>query len=540
MKRVWLILLVVLVVLCGGGMFALTRVLGSMRKPPAAKDVVVERGNLIVSVVESGTVDAVKVVEIKSRVAGRVKKLWVEEGDEVSAGQLIATIDPQETELRVEQDEAQLRGAQAGVARATIEIEQRRVLAKTALEKARARLAQLEKELQIQPTLTKSSIESAQTAYNSAVQTRDLLVNTSQLNERTQTQNAVDEANTNYEQAKREFDRQKGLRASGYVADRDVELARQQLDLAQTRLQGARDRLGRLDGQQDLERRQAEERVRQAKADLDRAMANRIQDDVKRKEYETAVATVREAEIGLRDVEVLQKGRAQGQATVDQLRSVVNDSRRQLGETEIRAPIAGVIAKRLIQEGELVSSLSSFSSGTPIVRLEDRRRMIVKLDINEIDAAKLKLGMKAKVDVDALPDDTMEGQVTKIAPASKIAAAATGAQPVVKFEVEVTLDKSQAGLKSGMSAKCTMDTLRIENVLRVPVEYLGQDTEGAFLMIKPDPKKKDAKATREAVVPGVRTNTFVEIKSGATEGQKLEKPAFTGPKRRGAFGGPND
>lgn len=522
-------------------MFALTRVMGAMRKPPAAKEVVVERGNLIVSVIESGTVDAVKVVEIKSRVAGRVKKLWVDEGDEVKAGQLIATIDPQETELRVAQDEAQLRGAQAGVARASIEIEQRRVLARTALQKARARLSQLEKELQIQPTLTKSSIESAQTAYNSALQSRDLLVNTTQLNERTQTQNAVDEANTNFEQARREFDRQKGLRASGYVADRDVEIARQQLDLAQTRLQGARDRLGRLDGQQDLERRQAEERVRQAKADLDRATANRIQDDVKRKEYETALASVREAEIGLKDVDVLQKSRAQGQATVDQLRSVVNDSRRQLGETEIRAPIAGVITKRLIQEGELVSSLSSFSSGTPIVRLEDRRRMIVKLDINEIDAAKLKLGMRAKVDVDALPEQTMVGKVTKIAPASKIATTAvTTSQPVVKFEVEVTLDKPEAGLKSGMSAKCTMDTLRIENVLRVPVEYLGQDTEGSFLMVKPDSKAKDAKATREAVVAGVRTSTFVEIRSGATEGQRLEKPAFTGPRRRGAFGGPND
>lgn len=135
----------------------------------------------------------------------------------------------------------------------------------------------------------------------------------------------------------------------------------------------------------------------------------------------------------------------------------------------------------------------------------------------------------------------MVGKVTKIAPASKIATTAvTTSQPVVKFEVEVTLDKPEAGLKSGMSAKCTMDTLRIENVLRVPVEYLGQDTEGSFLMVKPDSKAKDAKATREAVVAGVRTSTFVEIRSGATEGQRLEKPAFTGPRRRGAFGGPND
>src|SRR5205823_5832479 len=86
----------------------------------------VSRQDLSVKVVETGTVDAVKSVEVKSRVSGRLKRLLVDEGDHVKAGQLIAVIDPKETELAVRQQEAQLRGAVSQVKRTGIEAAQRR------------------------------------------------------------------------------------------------------------------------------------------------------------------------------------------------------------------------------------------------------------------------------------------------------------------------------------------------------------------------------------------------------------------------------
>lgn len=542
MKKAGLILAVVLLVVCGGGLYALRNAM-TQKRDTGPKPIEVERGDLAVQVVETGTVDAVKAVEVKSRVAGRIVQLFVDEGSVVKAGDVIAVIDPQETQLRVEQDKAQLRGAESGVARTSIEIQQRRVTAKAALDRARARVAQLEKELQAQPTLTRTQIESSETAYNTAVQARDQLIASTQPNERTEAESAVREAEANEANARRELERRRSLLDKGYVALKAVEDAQLQMTLAATRLQSARDRLNRLENQQAIERRQADERVRQAKADLDHAKANAIQDDIKRKEYESALASVEEARAHLRDVQVLEKSRDQGRATVAQLRSVLRDSERQLGETDILSPITGVVTKKLIQEGELVSSLSSFSSGTPIVRVEDRTAMLVQLEINEIDVAKLKPGMAVEVTVDALPDHVFKGKIYRISPASKATGAVaqgTGqASPVVKYGVEVRIEGTDDRLKSGMSAKCVMDAVRLQNVLKVPAEYVGVKDGRTYLAIKPE-TNASTDADRVYVKTGLETASSVEIVSGVAAGTKIYKPLFRGPKRKGAQFGPDE
>lgn len=550
MKKTGLILGILLVVLCGGGLYAMKSMMGG-KKVEGPKAATVEKGDIAVQVVETGTVDAVKAVEIKSRVAGRVKELFVDEGSEVKIGDKIAIIDPQETELRVEQDEAQLRGARSAVERADIEISQRRITAQAAYDRAKMRVAQLEKELGIQPELTRTNIEAATTAYNTAVQARDQLVGSTQANDRTAAVSAVDEAKANEDTAAREHTRKQGLLEKGYISVREVESSQLQLSLAKTRLQSAEDRLARLNAQQDLERKQADERVRQAKAELDRANANRIQDFTKRKDYEQAVATLSEARAGLREVQVLQKSKAQSQASVDQLQSVLRDSRRQLGETDIVSPINGVVTKKLVQVGELVASLSSFSSGTPIVRVEDRTGMLIKLDINEIDVAKLKIGMDAEVSVDALPGQKFIGKIAKIAPASKstgAAAGSSGSDPVVKYEVEVRLEQADPKLKSGMSAKCTMTSQKAANVLKIPLEYLGRDGDGYYIALADEgadakagePSGPEPKTNRVKVTIGLQDSNSVEIKTGTTAGTKIFKPKFTGPKRKGAQFGPDD
>ena len=94
MKRVASILAVVLLVVCGIGTVAYRQYQSVQQKLEANKSKLgtVETGDLVVQVVESGTIDAVKVVEVKSRASGRLAELLVEEGDLVSRGDLIARI----------------------------------------------------------------------------------------------------------------------------------------------------------------------------------------------------------------------------------------------------------------------------------------------------------------------------------------------------------------------------------------------------------------------------------------------------------------
>jgi HlyD family secretion protein len=257
----------------------------------------------------------------------------------------------------------------------------------------------------------------------------------------------------------------------------------------------------------------------------------------------SATAEVQKAQAALQDVPIMQKGREQSLATVSQISSVLGESQRQLGETEIRAPISGIVSKRYIEEGELVASLSSFSSGTAIVRIEDRRQMLVNLDVNEIDVARMATGMKAEVmatgmkaevTVDAIPGRTFAGTVTKIAPASK--STAVQGQPVpteavVKYEVEIRLVAADPALRSGMSAKCSLEVVHKSGVLLLPSEYVGKDKKGRFVELPP--ATKEGKPERREIVAGSESGSSIEIMSGLKEGDRVQKPTYKGPERQG-------
>jgi HlyD family secretion protein len=500
-----------------------------------ANQFTVEKGAITVEVIESGPLEAVRTVEVKSRVSGRVDKLFVDEGDMVTQGQLIAVIDPQETELQVKQNRAQLQGAQAGIQRLDVEIAQRRVTAQTNLNRARNAAAQLKLELAAQPAITSSSIRTAESSLRSQEQALELLTTVTQPNARVQAQSAVTNAQAGVRAAEADYNRQKELYGLGYVAKRVLENAELSLANAKASLTTAQDRLTRIDEEQALERKQAEERVSQAKSEYARVRANTVQDDVKQKAYERALIDIRDAEVALKDIQAMQAGKRQQQAGVSQLQSALSDSMRLLGETEIRAPVSGIVTKRLVQLGELVASLSSFSSGSPIVKIEDRSTMLVKMQINEIDVAKLSMGTKAEVKVDALPNDKFSGQITKIAPAAIEATAGAG-NPVVKYEVEVILQDISGKLKSGMTAKCTMKVVDVKDVIRVKTEFVGHEKDGsAYVLVitgdKPDPKTKKLPTKKTVVRVGEASGAYLQLLDGVKVGDKLLKPEFTGPPR---------
>ncbi len=517
-----------------------------------ANTAVVSRGDVAIQVVETGSLEAQRTVEVKSQVGGRVARLLVDEGDYVKAGDLIAVIDPQQTELQVEQNRAQLEGAQSAVKRLQVEIEQRRVTARTHLERSRLRLKQLEIELKAQPALTSTAIRSAETAVANAQKAVDLLVNVTHPNARTAQEAALEDANNNLRQARIERDRQAGLYDRGYVSRRELEQAELNLSLAETRQRQAQEAIGRIGNEQRLEREQAQQRVIQARADLDRAKANAIIDDTKRQQYLSAQQDVRDAEVALKDIEALQQQKIGSEASVAQIRSSLNDSLRLLGETEVRAPIDGIVTKRSVQMGELVNALSSFSPGTPIVKIEDRSDMLVRLQINEIDVALLREGMQAKITVDALPGSEFSGRITKIAPAQiESATPGASADPVVKYEVEVTLNDVADELKSGMSAKCEMVAEEEKDVLIVPTAFVARDETGQHYVMMFDPNEKPVatqlgqpptlKGKRQNVEVGLENAANIAIHSGVKEGDKLVRPPFTGPSRQGMMQfGPDD
>lgn len=544
MKKAIIPLTIVLLVVCGVGGLAMKGMKGSQAAADVAAAVAnrkaVTQGDLVVNVVETGTIDAVKSVEVKGLVTGRLSKLFVDVGDHVTQGELIAIIDPKETRLLLQQNQAQLRGARSGEEKTGISIIQSRLQAKAAYEQALAKLAQMRLALKIQPTLTTSAIKQAQMSLDTATEEKSRLLQSAHPMQLATAQSALREAEANLANAKSDYQRQVDLEKKGYVSGKVVENAQLALDLARTRIDSAKINFEKLDAEFKSELTKAEEQIELSRAALDTAKANSIQDEVKRHDYLSALADLERAKAGLRDPDVMEKTRQQDLASVSQLQSVVSDAERQLSETDIRAPITGIVTKKGLQVGELATGLSQFSSGTTIVKIEDRTAMRVNLDVNEIDVAKMTVGMPAKIDVDAIPARSFNGIVRKIAPASKDSAASTtgtttttSSDAVVKYEVEILLKDASPSLRSGMSAKCTMQVINHPNVLQLPLEYVGREGKRSFVEIPTS--KPGGIAERKYIEVGASSGSMVEILSGVTKGVKVQKPQYKGPARKGAM-----
>ena len=87
----------------------------------------VEKGDLAKSVVATGKIEPITKVEIKSKASGIVKKLYVEYGDRVKKGQVLADLDKEEILARVEQARAQLEASTASLNGTRADLERAKV-----------------------------------------------------------------------------------------------------------------------------------------------------------------------------------------------------------------------------------------------------------------------------------------------------------------------------------------------------------------------------------------------------------------------------
>jgi HlyD family secretion protein len=123
-RMMYVIIGVVVVLTAVIGLIAATR--GGTKIDPS-KLAKVERGDLAKSVVATGKVEPITKVEIKSKASGIVKKLYVDAGDRVKRGQLLAELDKEEIEARVAQAKAQTEASEASLKATQADLERAKV-----------------------------------------------------------------------------------------------------------------------------------------------------------------------------------------------------------------------------------------------------------------------------------------------------------------------------------------------------------------------------------------------------------------------------
>lgn len=134
----------------------------------------VERGDLAKSVVATGKIQAITQVEVKSKASGIVKKLLVDYGDQVKQGQVLAELDKEEIQARVNQQRASLEAAEAAAKAAAADLQHAKVDAEGPDVPMLQRAYERAQEMTKAGVLAQSALDDAQKNYEMAVNKKNL------------------------------------------------------------------------------------------------------------------------------------------------------------------------------------------------------------------------------------------------------------------------------------------------------------------------------------------------------------------------------
>ena len=149
-------------------------------------------------------------------------------------------------------------------------------------------------------------------------------------------------------------------------------------------------------------------------------------------------------------------------------RAYLEKAQDDLSKTTIMAPMSGTVSQLNSEAGEVVLGTEQFS-GTVIMTIADLSRMEAEADVDETDIVDVHIGQAANIEVDALPDSILKGEVTEIASSAFTLGRGTQ-EEVTNFKVKVAIRDRIFSLRPGMSATVDIETASHDNVLYVPIQ----------------------------------------------------------------------
>ena len=474
------------------------------------------------TVTSSGEVRPIQFINLTSEVQGRIEKIYVKEGDKVTAGTPLVKLDPEQLQSSTDAQNASFQAAQTDV------------------------------------QVTQSQITAAQNQLSQAKQ--GLIAS----------QAAVDTANQQVDSAKQQVDSAKQQVDS---ARQQVETAKTDVDSRQVDLEAALRELNRTiklveadvvkkqeyDQQKDVYR-QAQNALNNAKSRLESAKRSVKEAEGRVKEAEARVKEAR-ARVNQQEVTVKDAGRGVSTASLsakassdraNQQAAVLRGSKSQRDKTLQVAPINGVIA-------DIPSKVGTFAvaglSTTPLLTIADMSTVNVEVKVDETEIDKVEVGQAVKVKVDALGEKEIIGEVTQKTPLAVGKSQTSGGlstninvQEAKEFRVVIELkdmnDEIRDSLRPGMSATAVITTKTVKSVVAVPLQAVIEKKPDASpsptiqgdLSSAPSEKPKNIKGVYVLennkvkfveVVTGITGESDIQIVSGLSEGQEV----ITGPSR---------
>lgn len=188
----------------------------------------------------------------------------------------------------------------------------------------------------------------------------------------------------------------------------------------------------------------------------------------------------------------------------------------QAAPAPLLSPISGTITKMSVSPGGAVSS------GAEAFTIIDYQDLSATIQVDELDVLKIHQGLKATLQLDAIPEKTYNGKVSMIANEGAIK------NGVSTFGVTIHLDQP-GEIKAGMSAQATILVEQKKNILVLPIESVIQQgnqyvVQKARVSAGTQSAQPDT-TTEQKVTIGIHDDSQIEVKSGLKEGDLVVIPS---------------
>jgi HlyD family secretion protein len=443
-------------------------------------ETVVRREPLRVTVGATGLVQPARQLPMTFQLPGNVAEIMVREGDRVQAGDVIASLDTAELETALQT--------------ALLGLQSQQITYDGLTAPPRP------EDIAVAEAAVDAALASLNAAYSTGTTAQQIDIAALQ----------TELARNRLWQAQLQRDIQAsgtfGIDLSGLVPD-DVEVPQDLIDQANAALSGVFPQTG-LGGNATAGLNQAEFGVQIAEAQAD-ATANRAPNLGSVAAAQAALTTA-EANLdrllnGASETEIQMAvlGIQQAQIAVEQAQAALDRAR-------IVAPFDGVVAWLNLTVGE---PPPSDLLDEPPVLLVDDSALLIDVSIDETDIVDLAEGQTAELRFDALPDETITGQVTRVNPVPLVVGS------LVTYPVRVTLDPTASAVRLGMTATATVVVDELDDVLVLPNRFIRIDraTQQAFVTVE----TADGNFTEVEVTLGLRNETNSQIVDGLAEGDRV-------------------
>lgn len=302
--------------------------------------------------------------------------------------------------------------------------------------------------------------------------------------------------------------------------------------------------------------------VKSAKARLAQSKAQLAQRKIafnrSKKLFEQKAISESEFETAKTNYEVAQAEYNAAEFSVESAEASVKEADENLRKTSIFSPISGTVSKLNVELGERVLGTIQMA-GTELMRIANLNRMEARVDVNENDIVKVKIGDTALIEVDAYLGRKFKGVVTQIANTANVQGQST--DQVTNFEVRIFIlessykdlitDRRVSPFRPGMSTTVEILTKTKSNVLCVPILAVttrvdtsssGTKRIGNFEQQEENRSAKDIRqesadkkdvpqeiifvvrgdsAFKVPVKTGIQDNRFIEVVEGITPDDEI-------------------